>query len=208
MASEQQLAAVGRVLVDPKFDLTQRFRALFTLRNLGGKTSTCGSPTFLCAVMAALSLFKRRITVEFLEDIYFGIHQVGIFPKCWSELNLTVGRRMFNVLRPQPWLRFNLCPGADAIEWIGKAFADQSALLKHELAYCLGQMQDTRAIPTLTAVLKDREQEAMVRHEAGMQTRYKCTQSHFLPTFLHPGWVSILSQKIFGHKPKKKSKST
>lgn len=78
--------------MDPKCDLTQRFRALFTLRNLGG---------------------------------------------------------------------------ADAIEWIGKAFADQSALLKHELAYCLGQMQDTRAIPTLTAVLKDREQEVMVRHEAG-----------------------------------------
>lgn len=78
--------------MDPKCDLTQRFRALFTLKNLGG---------------------------------------------------------------------------ADAIEWIGKAFADQSALLKHELAYCLGQMQDTRAIPTLTAVLKDREQEVMVRHEAG-----------------------------------------
>lgn len=47
---------------------------------------------------------------------------------------------------------------------------DQSALLKHELAYCLGQMQDKRAIPTLTAVLKDREQEVMVRHEAGTQT--------------------------------------
>lgn len=60
--------------------------------------------------------------------------------------------------------------GADAIQWIGKAFADKSALLKHELAYCLGQMQDRRAIPTLTAVLKDREQEAMVRHEAGMLT--------------------------------------
>lgn len=66
------------------------------------------------------------------------------------------------------------CPGADAIEWISKAFADQSALLKHELAYCLGQMQDTRAIPTLTAVLKDREQEVMVRHEAGTQTNTHC----------------------------------
>lgn len=28
-------------------------------------------------------------------------------------------------------------------------------------------MQDTRAIPTLTAVLKDTQQEPMVRHEAG-----------------------------------------
>lgn len=57
--------------------------------------------------------------------------------------------------------------GADAIEWIGRAFGDDSALLKHELAYCLGQMQDPRAIPTLTAVLRDTGQEPMVRHEAG-----------------------------------------
>lgn len=57
--------------------------------------------------------------------------------------------------------------GAEAIEWISKAFTDESALLKHELAYCLGQMQDRQAIPALTAVLKDTQQEPMVRHEAG-----------------------------------------
>lgn len=57
--------------------------------------------------------------------------------------------------------------GAEAIEWISKAFTDESALLKHELAYCLGQMQDRHAIPTLTAVLRDTQQEPMVRHEAG-----------------------------------------
>lgn len=57
--------------------------------------------------------------------------------------------------------------GAEAIEWISKAFKDDSALLKHELAYCLGQMQDKRAIPTLISVLKDTDQEPMVRHEAG-----------------------------------------
>ncbi|XP_029356462.1 deoxyhypusine hydroxylase [Echeneis naucrates] len=92
MASVEQVASIGQVLVNPKVDLTRRFRALFTLKNLGG---------------------------------------------------------------------------AEAIEWISKAFTDQSALLKHELAYCLGQMQDKRAIPTLTAVLKDTQQEPMVRHEAG-----------------------------------------
>uniref|UniRef100_A0A3Q0SJ80 Deoxyhypusine hydroxylase n=1 Tax=Amphilophus citrinellus TaxID=61819 RepID=A0A3Q0SJ80_AMPCI len=92
MATVEKIAAVGRDLVDPRQDLTKRFRALFTLRNLGG---------------------------------------------------------------------------AEAIEWISKAFTDDSALLKHELAYCLGQMQDKRAIPTLTAILKDTQQEPMVRHEAG-----------------------------------------
>ncbi|MEQ2159421.1 hypothetical protein GOODEAATRI_022668 [Goodea atripinnis] len=92
MATAEQVAAVGQVLVNPGLDLNRRFRALFTLKNLGG---------------------------------------------------------------------------AEAIEWISKAFTDDSALLKHELAYCLGQMQDRRAIPVLTTVLKDTKQEPMVRHEAG-----------------------------------------
>lgn len=61
--------------------------------------------------------------------------------------------------------------GAVAIEWISKAFADESALLKHELAYCLGQMQDRRAIPALISVLQDTKQEPMVRHEAGKLAR-------------------------------------
>lgn len=92
VASVEQVSAVGQVLLDPEQDLSRRFRALFTLRNIGGP---------------------------------------------------------------------------EAIGWISKGFGDESALLKHELAYCLGQMQDARAIPTLTAVLKDRDQEPMVRHEAG-----------------------------------------
>jgi hypothetical protein len=46
-------------------------------------------------------------------------------------------------------------------------FADDSALLKHECAYCLGQMQDDRALPVLTRVLEDSQQDVMVRHEAG-----------------------------------------
>ncbi|KAF0887321.1 DOHH hydroxylase, partial [Crocuta crocuta] len=92
MVTEQELEAVGRALADPRQPLHARFRALFTLRGLGG-------------------------------------------------------------------------PGA--IAWISKAFGDDSALLKHELAYCLGQMQDPRAIPALLDVLRDTRQEPMVRHEAG-----------------------------------------
>lgn len=57
--------------------------------------------------------------------------------------------------------------GAVAIQAISKCFADESALLKHELAYCLGQMQDPSAIPYLIQVLEDKSQEPMVRHEAG-----------------------------------------
>lgn len=58
--------------------------------------------------------------------------------------------------------------GSSAIEQIKKGFCDPSALLKHELAYCLGQMQDSSAIPILVDVLKNEKQEPMVRHEAGL----------------------------------------
>ncbi|SOV08475.1 Deoxyhypusine hydroxylase [Ustilago sp. UG-2017a] len=53
-----------------------------------------------------------------------------------------------------------------AISIISNAFSDDSALLKHELAYVLGQLEDTRALPTLKRVLEDLAQDAMVRHEA------------------------------------------
>ncbi|KAM7293191.1 deoxyhypusine hydroxylase [Ixodes scapularis] len=88
---EMAVQAVGKVLNDPSRPLKERFRALFTLRNLGG---TC------------------------------------------------------------------------AIENIARCFVDPSALLKHELAYCLGQMKDPAAIPTLVRILKDLKQEPIVRHEA------------------------------------------
>eukprot|EP00297_Palpitomonas_bilix_P012526 CAMPEP_0113872788 /NCGR_PEP_ID=MMETSP0780_2-20120614/3409_1 /TAXON_ID=652834 /ORGANISM="Palpitomonas bilix" /LENGTH=310 /DNA_ID=CAMNT_0000858361 /DNA_START=181 /DNA_END=1113 /DNA_ORIENTATION=- /assembly_acc=CAM_ASM_000599 len=57
-------------------------------------------------------------------------------------------------------------PGKDSIDALAAALDDPSALLKHEIAYAMGQMQDTYAIPILTRVLSDTEEDAMVRHEA------------------------------------------
>ncbi|TBU47425.1 ARM repeat-containing protein [Dichomitus squalens] len=56
----------------------------------------------------------------------------------------------------------------DAVNIIakGKCFADESALLKHELAYCLGQMKNTSALPVLESVLANEKEDPMVRHEA------------------------------------------
>jgi len=89
---EKEILSVGKILNDESRPMKERFRALFTLKNIGGSL---------------------------------------------------------------------------AIEQIQKGFSDPSALLKHELAYCLGQMQDSSAIPILVDVLKDKNQEPMVRHEAG-----------------------------------------
>lgn len=101
-ASESDILSIGRVLNDSVRPLKERFRALFTLKNIGGPT---------------------------------------------------------------------------AIDQIHACFKDSSALLKHELAYCLGQMQDPAAINILMSVLEDLSQEPMVRHEAG--TCLACTS--FVP---------------------------
>lgn len=56
--------------------------------------------------------------------------------------------------------------GSQAVAAIGKAFSSGSALLKHEVAYVLGQMQDKEATQCLMGVLRNPEEHAMVRHEA------------------------------------------
>ncbi|RMJ22202.1 hypothetical protein PHISP_06921 [Aspergillus sp. HF37] len=53
-----------------------------------------------------------------------------------------------------------------AIQAIAAAFASPSALLKHELAYCLGQTRNPDAVSFLRVVAKDPAEDAMCRHEA------------------------------------------
>lgn len=53
-----------------------------------------------------------------------------------------------------------------AIEAIAAAFSSPSALLKHELAYCLGQSRNLKSVPHLRKVLEDDEEDSMCRHEA------------------------------------------
>ncbi|KAI9756052.1 MAG: deoxyhypusine hydroxylase [Chaenotheca gracillima] len=53
-----------------------------------------------------------------------------------------------------------------AIQAIAAAFPTPSALLKHELAYCLGQTRNAAAIPFLRERLEDLEEVAICRHEA------------------------------------------
>jgi HEAT repeat protein len=53
-----------------------------------------------------------------------------------------------------------------AMDAIAKAFESPSALLKHELAYCLGQTRNLYAVPPLRKCLADLDEDPMVRHEA------------------------------------------
>ena len=90
--TQEEIQKVGIVLLDTQVSLSERFRALFTLMNIGSD---------------------------------------------------------------------------EAVEAICSGFVDTSELLKHELAFCLGQMQNKSALPKLTEVLEDVDQPVIVRHEAG-----------------------------------------
>lgn len=53
-----------------------------------------------------------------------------------------------------------------AIQAIAAAFSSHSALLKHELAYCLGQTRNADSVEYLQQVVTDSAEDAMCRHEA------------------------------------------
>jgi deoxyhypusine monooxygenase len=74
------------------------------------------------------------------------------------------GERMFQRMRALFALR-NI-GGVDAIEALAAAYSSKSALLKHEIAYVMGQMQDPAAVPHLINRLEDHDEDLMVRHEA------------------------------------------
>lgn len=57
--------------------------------------------------------------------------------------------------------------GPRAVETLAASMrGDSSILVKHEAAYCLGQMRDVSALPHLEESLRDEVEDAVVRHEA------------------------------------------
>lgn len=53
-----------------------------------------------------------------------------------------------------------------AVEALARGFADSSALFRHEIAYIFGQLSSPYSVPSLLRVLRDAEENDMVRHEA------------------------------------------
>uniref|UniRef100_M4CGJ3 deoxyhypusine monooxygenase n=1 Tax=Brassica campestris TaxID=3711 RepID=M4CGJ3_BRACM len=56
--------------------------------------------------------------------------------------------------------------GEDAVSAIVDSLSANSALLRHEVAYVLGQLQNKAALDTLSKILRDVNEHPMVRHEA------------------------------------------
>lgn len=56
---------------------------------------------------------------------------------------------------------------SDVIDILANGFKSQSSLLRHEVAYVIGQLGDSAACGLLSSVLEDVNEDCMVRHEAG-----------------------------------------
>ena len=81
-----------------------------------------------------------------------------------GETLLDEDSKMFERMRAVFSLRNNRTK--EAVETLCTGFKAKSALLRHELAYVLGQMQMDEALPTLIKILSDDKEHVMVRHEA------------------------------------------
>ena len=82
----------------------------------------------------------------------------------WRRVICDEDERMF--LRMRALFALRNVGGEDSIDALAAAFSSNSALLKHEIAYVMGQMQDSYAVPCLIERLNDHDEDLMVRHEA------------------------------------------
>ena len=82
----------------------------------------------------------------------------------WVERLCDEGEPMFQRMRAVFSLRNHRSD--EACLGLCQGFSSSSALLRHEIAYVLGQMQNPVALSTLVERLMDEAEHVMVRHEA------------------------------------------
>ena len=82
----------------------------------------------------------------------------------WSSTLVNEDLPMFQRMRSVFSLRNH--GSNEACQALCTGFSASSALLRHELAYVLGQMQNDVALPALIERLSDSKEHIMVRHEA------------------------------------------
>ena len=82
----------------------------------------------------------------------------------WRDIICNEEERMF--MRMRALFALRNVGGPEALDALAAAFSSDSALLKHEIAYVMGQMQDSYAVSCLVERLSDHDEDLMVRHEA------------------------------------------
>eukprot|EP00877_Chromochloris_zofingiensis_P002752 jgi/Chrzof1/12478/Cz06g35230.t1 len=99
--------------------------------------------------------------------------------------------KMFDRFRALFALRNRATASPEAVSILGEVFDCSSALLKHEVAYVLGQLQHPDTVQVLGRVLRDPAEHAMVRHEA----------AEALGAIAAPGCVELLQAHAADEEP-------
>ena len=105
--------------------------------------------------------------------------------KTLNKILIDENAKIFDRMRAIFSLRNN--NSYDSICALSNGFNSKSVLLKHEIAYVMGQMQNKGAIPHLIKRLEDETEHVMVRHEAAeAMGAIGCQSSkQILEKFLH-----------------------
>lgn len=146
-----------QILLDRSSPLHQRFRALFCLRALGGEHAEAVDA--ICAAFDVESNGPRPSTDTVAMDT--SATEASAMDTQATEASATGTTSTDTLSTDTPALDTPASGSAQTDSEEG------SALLKHELAYVLGQMRSRLAIDKLSQVLADENENAMVRHEAG-----------------------------------------
>lgn len=131
----------------------------------------CIVSTVRCSLkkIDALSGLLTDVPQNFLFVLGFHTYKNMVAPasicalgECLADVNQPIAKRTHAAF----YLRTDGSP--EAVDAICHALKNKedSALLRHELAYILGQMQDNRACALLSTILSDEGDDCMVRHES------------------------------------------
>jgi deoxyhypusine monooxygenase len=145
-------ATLQAKLADPTTSLPMKYRILFSLRNIAGKSAH--------------------------EAMLLGMKVFHILNSGNSYSPLAITSNSITCMR-QTTVYLNFYFLFDA------GLKDDSALFRHEVAYCLGQRQDPAAIAILTQMLADSEEHPMVRHEAAEALGAIATEACLFPLRRH-----------------------
>ncbi|KAK4849015.1 hypothetical protein QYF36_019840 [Acer negundo] len=198
-------------MLDPTQPISERFRALLSLRNLKGSAARDSSNLLAHEAAFAFGQMQDTEAIPALEAVLndFSLHPIvrheaaealgaiglenlkttgddnvssmmeksmfmSVDPASpasfcssvakMSELLLDEEKGMYE--RYAALFAFQNNGGEEAVSAIIDSLGAKSALLKHEVAYVLGQLQNKAASAALSNMLRDVNEHPMVRHEA------------------------------------------
>jgi hypothetical protein len=128
----------------------------------------CDNPVFLNSCVCLYHSARAPVNIVSLcATSHSSSHKHAIYPE---KPRAIVQQRLLDLSQPLTKRMRVVCSlravkGEGTIEALASCMNDESALLRHEVAYALGQKEEVSAVPILIHTLRN-DEDTMVRHEA------------------------------------------